>query len=54
METGRRILSAAIPILFPDVQIPIDKIPAQKGTDLQYIRQLANDVGRPAVIGVRM
>jgi len=34
-----------IPILFPDVQIPIDKIPAQKGTDLQYIRQLANDVG---------
>jgi hypothetical protein len=34
-----------IPILFPDVEIPIDKIPAQKGTDLQYIRQLANDVG---------
>jgi hypothetical protein len=34
-----------IPILFPDVQIPIDKIPAQKGTDLQYIRQLASDVG---------
>jgi hypothetical protein len=34
-----------VPILFPDVPIPIDKIPAQKGTDLQYIRQLAEDVG---------
>jgi hypothetical protein len=34
-----------IPILFPDVPIPIDKIPAQKGTDLQYIRELAEEVG---------
>jgi hypothetical protein len=39
------IIPLPIPILFPDVPIPIDKIPAQKGTDLQYIRQLANDVG---------
>jgi hypothetical protein len=39
------IIPLPIPILFPDVQIPIDKIPAQKGTDLQYIRQLARDVG---------
>jgi hypothetical protein len=39
------IIPLPIPILFPDVQIPIDKIPAQKGTDLQYIRQLAGDVG---------
>ncbi|MBS0445353.1 MAG: hypothetical protein JSR59_05310 [Proteobacteria bacterium] len=39
------IIPLPIPILFPDVPIPIDKIPAQKGTDLQYIRQLAGDVG---------
>jgi hypothetical protein len=39
------IIPLPIPILFPDVPIPIDKIPAQKGTDLQYIRQLASDVG---------
>lgn len=39
------IVPLPVPILFPDVPIPIDKIPAQKGTDLQYIRQLAGDVG---------
>jgi hypothetical protein len=39
------IIPLPIPILFPDVPIPIDKIPAQKGTDLEYIRQLAEDVG---------
>ena len=39
------IIPLLIPILFPDVPIPIDKIPAQKGTDLQYIRQLADEVG---------
>jgi hypothetical protein len=39
------VIPLPIPILFPDVPIPIDKIPAQQGTDLQYIRQLAEDVG---------
>src|SRR5262245_13153091 len=39
------LIPLPIPILFPDVPIPIDKIPAQQGTDLQYIRQLAADVG---------
>ena len=39
------IIPLVIPILFPDVPIPIDKIPAQQGTDLQYIQQLADDVG---------
>ena len=39
------IIPLVIPILFPDVPIPIDKIPAQQGTDLEYIRQLADDVG---------
>jgi hypothetical protein len=39
------LIPLVIPVLFPDVQIPIDKIPAQEGTDLQYIRQLAEEVG---------
>jgi hypothetical protein len=39
------IIPLPIPILFPDVPIPIDRIPAQQGTDLAYIRQLARDVG---------
>lgn len=39
------IIPLPIPELFPDVPIPIDKIPAQQGTDLAYIRQLAEEVG---------
>lgn len=34
-----------IPEIFLDVPIPVDKIPAQQGTDLQYINQLAEQVG---------
>ena len=36
------VIPLPVPILFPDVPIPINKIPAQTGTDLQYIRQLAD------------
>jgi len=39
------LIPLPIPVLFPDVPIPVDKIPAHQGTDLQYIQQLANDVG---------
>lgn len=39
------LIPMVIPVLFPDVQIPIDKIPAQKGTDLAYIELLASEVG---------
>src|SRR5262249_14555112 len=39
------LIPVPIPPLFEDISIPIDKIPAQKGTDLQYIRQLAEEVG---------
>jgi len=39
------LIPMVIPVLFPDVQIPIDKIPAQKGTDLAYIQELAREVG---------
>jgi len=34
-----------IPNLFPDVPIPVDRIPAQQGTDLAYIRRLAEKIG---------
>ncbi|SFD04469.1 hypothetical protein SAMN05216577_11561 [Pseudomonas citronellolis] len=39
------IIPLPIPALFPDVPIPIERIPAQQGTDLAYIRQLAEEVG---------
>jgi hypothetical protein len=39
------LIPLPIPVLFPDVPIPVDKIPAQQGTDLQYIKQLAEEVG---------
>ena len=39
------IIPLPIPEIFLDVPIPIDKIPAQQGTDLAYINQLAEEVG---------
>lgn len=39
------LIPLPIPVLFPDVPIPIDKIPAQQGTDLEYIQQLAEEIG---------
>jgi hypothetical protein len=39
------IIPLPIPEIFLDVPIPVDKIPAQQGTDLEYIRQLATEVG---------
>jgi hypothetical protein len=39
------VIPLVIPVLFPDVPIPIDRIPAQQGTDLQYIKDLAELVG---------
>jgi hypothetical protein len=39
------LIPLVIPALFPDVPIPVDRIPAQQGTDLAYIRQLAEQVG---------
>ena len=35
----------SIPSVLIDVPIPTDRIPAQQGTDLDYIRQLADEVG---------
>ncbi|MEO8409885.1 MAG: hypothetical protein ABI478_04890 [Propionivibrio sp.] len=39
------IIPLPIPELFVDVPIPILRIPAQQGTDLAYIQQMAEEVG---------
>lgn len=39
------IIPLPVPVLFPDVPIPVERIPAHRGTDLQYLEQLAADVG---------
>jgi len=39
------LIPMVIPSLFIDVPIPTDRIPRHQGTDLSYIRQLADDVG---------
>lgn len=39
------IIPLPIPSFFTDVPIPIERIPAQQGSDLAYIRQLAEEVG---------
>ena len=39
------LVPVVIPILFPEVPNPIERIPAQKGTDLCYIREMADSVG---------
>lgn len=39
------LVPMVIPSLFTDVPIPVDRIPAQKGTDLNYLRQLAAEAG---------
>jgi hypothetical protein len=33
------------PVVTPDVEVPADKTPSQKGTDLAYIQQLAKEAG---------
>lgn len=39
------VLPLPIPLLFPDVPIPVERIPAHQGTDLAYLNQLAEEVG---------
>ncbi|MBA3942927.1 MAG: hypothetical protein H0X37_00020 [Herpetosiphonaceae bacterium] len=39
------IIPLIVPSALVDVVIPTDRIPRQQGTDLQYINQLASDVG---------
>lgn len=46
---AKYVLFGVIPLVIPsiliDVPIPIDRIPRQQGSDLNYIRMLARDVG---------
>lgn len=39
------VIPAIIPSIFPDVPIPTSEIPTHQGTDLAYIRKLAQDAG---------
>jgi hypothetical protein len=39
------LIPFVVPSFFPDVPIPTDRIPTQQGNDLEYVRQLAADVG---------
>lgn len=39
------IIPLVIPTIFPDLPIPVERIPLQKGTDLSYINQLAKQNG---------
>jgi hypothetical protein len=39
------LIPLVIPVLFPDIPIPIERIPAQQGTDLTYLHTLAAQVG---------
>lgn len=39
------VIPLVIPPVLEEIPIPITKIPAQKGTDLAYIRELAKDAG---------
>ncbi|HEX6729788.1 MAG TPA: hypothetical protein VF074_07245 [Pyrinomonadaceae bacterium] len=39
------MIPLVIPSLFTDVPIPVERIPTQQGKDLEYIKQLADDVG---------
>jgi len=39
------MIPMVIPLLFTDMPIPVERIPAHQGTDLQYLKQLADDAG---------
>lgn len=39
------VIPFVIPSVLIDVPLPIDRIPSQKGTDLEYIRHLAHEAG---------
>jgi hypothetical protein len=39
------IVPLVVPSFFPDLPIPVERIPSHEGTDLAYVNQLAADVG---------
>jgi hypothetical protein len=38
------LIPLIVPVLFPDIPLPIESIPAQEGSDLKYIKKLARNV----------
>jgi hypothetical protein len=39
------VIPLIVPVLFPDIPIPVERIPTHQGTDLEYLNQLAGEVG---------
>jgi len=39
------IVPSVVPVIAPDVPVPVEQTPTQKGTDLAYITQLAGETG---------
>ena len=39
------VIPQVMPPLIPDIQIPVERLPSQEGTDFAYISQLAQQVG---------
>ncbi|HLN13609.1 MAG TPA: hypothetical protein VK587_10475 [bacterium] len=39
------VIPSVVPAIAPDIPVPVDKIPTQKGTDFAYIQQLAKETG---------
>jgi hypothetical protein len=39
------IVPEVIPVPVPDIEVPVQRVPKQKGTDLAYIKQLADEAG---------
>jgi hypothetical protein len=39
------LIPVVIPLIFSDLPLPLEKIPAHKGTDLEYIKHLAEKAG---------
>lgn len=39
------VIPMVLPVIIPDISIPIEHIPRHQGTDLAYVKQLANEAG---------
>jgi hypothetical protein len=39
------IVPEVVPVPTPDIAVPVEQIPAQKGTDLDYVQHLAHEAG---------
>jgi len=39
------VVPEIVPALVPDIPVPVERIPVQHGTDLAYLKEIAEDVG---------